>query len=104
MSKASEAKLSKLHGDVATVFSAQVLHQEEESEIDEYGEVVKTGELRYTASPALLASAAKFLKDNSITSDIKVDTNMSKLEEALAKKQKHSRLNNPVDAAQETAH
>ena len=99
--KASEKLLSKLHGDVAEVLSESILYQEDETEIDSDGEIVLTGQKRYTVSPAMMGQAVKFLKDNSITSDIKVDKNMSKLEEALAKKQKHSRLTNPVDAAQE---
>lgn len=99
MSKATEKKLSALHGAVADVLTHQVLAQEEVQELDDEGCPVGTGEMDYTASPALLAAAMKFLKDNSITADIKVDKNMSNLADALAKKQKHSRLKDGAGAA-----
>lgn len=99
MSKSSEQYLGDLHGHIAKVMSAQVLEEEEVIEFDSEGVPVSTGALKYTASPALLAVAAKFLKDNNITSDIKVDRNMSGLAEALNKKQKHSRLGSGRDTA-----
>jgi hypothetical protein len=51
-----------------------------------------------TATPALLATAARFLKDNDITCDMGQDENMGGLRDALSKKQKKSRL---ADASNE---
>ena len=92
MSKANEKKLGDLHGAVATVLNAQISHQEEEMDFDSAGEAVSTGNMRYTAQPATIAAAIKFLKDNQITCDVEVDENMNNLRESLAKKQRHSRL------------
>lgn len=100
MSKASEKLLGALHGAVAKVLTEQVLMQEEATEITMDGEVQGTGEMLYCAAPATIATAIKFLKDNSITCDIKVDNNMGNLREALAQKQKHSRLTDAAKAAQ----
>lgn len=100
MVKATEKKLSALHGAVAEVLTVQVLHQQEETVFDEDGLEVGTGNMVYSASPALLATAIKFLKDNQITADAEVDANMNNLREALAKKQKHSRLKDAKSAAQ----
>jgi len=99
MTKATERKLGELHGAVATVLTAQLLRQEEVQELDEDGYPSGTGEHEYVATPALLAAAMKFLKDNTITCDIKVDKNMTNLAEELAKKQKHSRLTDGGAAA-----
>lgn len=104
MGKANEKKLGDLHGLVAQVFTEQVGMKEEETVINLDGEVEGTGEMLYNASPALLAAAMKFLKDNSITADITLDENMGNLAEALAKKQKHSRLKDPTNAAAEDMH
>jgi len=103
MSKASEKALGVLHGAIATVLTEQVLMTEEETIINLDGELEGTGEKLFSASPATIAQAIKFLKDNSITSDIKVDKNMGKLEEALNNKQLNSRkkLADPTAAAQE---
>lgn len=99
MSKASEDKLGALHNAVAQVLTAQVSHQVEETTFDEEGNEVGTGVMVYTAPPATLAAAIKFLKDNQITCDVEVDENMNNLREALAKKQKHSRLTDAGKAA-----
>lgn len=99
MSKATERQLGELHGAVAKVLTAQILTEEEVQMLDDEGMPVPTGETQYTASPALLAAAMKFLKDNSITCDIKVDKNMTNLADALAKKQKRSRLEDGAQAA-----
>tara|TARA_R110002020_G_scaffold375177_1_gene586394 strand:- start:82 stop:396 length:315 start_codon:yes stop_codon:yes gene_type:complete len=104
MSKASEKLLGELHGAVAKVLTDQVLVQEEVQELDLEGVPVGTGEMEFTASPATLATAIKFLKDNSITCDIKVDKNMGNLAEALGKKQRHSRLNDGKAAALQEVH
>jgi len=99
MSKATENYLGELHGALAKVLTSQVLTQEEVQVLDDEGMPVGSGEMAFVASPALIAVAAKFLKDNSITSDIKVDKNMGNLSDALAKKQKHSRLEDGKAAA-----
>lgn len=99
MSKATETLLGDLHGAVARVLTDQVLVQEEIQELDADGVPQGTGEMLYAASPATLATAIKFLKDNTITCDIKVDKNMGSLAEALGKKQRHSRLNDGARAA-----
>lgn len=99
MSKANEKLLGDLHGMVAKVLTDQVSAQEEIQELDLDGVPQGTGELEYSASPATIATAIKFLKDNQITCDIKVDTNMGNLAEALGKKQRHSRLNDGARAA-----
>jgi len=99
MSKANENKLGDLHGVVAQVLTAQVSHQQEEMDFDSDGEEIGTGNMVYTAQPATIAAAIKFLKDNQITCDVEVDENMNNLRESLAKKQKHSRLQNAGQAA-----
>jgi len=92
MSKASESMLAKLHEAVANVLTEQVLHEEEETIFDGEGEAVATGLMVKTATPALLATAARFLKDNDITCDVEQDENMGSLRDALSRKQKKSRL------------
>lgn len=104
MSKASEKKLGVLHGAIATVLTEQILMTEEETIINLDGEVEGTGEQLYSCAPATIATAIKFLKDNAITCDVEVDENMGKLAEALAKKQKHSRLIDAKKAAQAEVH
>lgn len=99
MSKATEDALGALHGAVAEVLTEQIKHTTEETTFNEEGEEVATGEVIYDASPATIAAAIKFLKDNQITCDVEVDENMGNLKEALAKKQKHSRLGDAKKAA-----
>ena len=99
MSKATEDKLGALHGAVAQVLTAQILHQREETTFDMDGAEVGTGEMLYTAPPATVAAAIKFLKDNQITCDVETDVNMNNLREALANKQRHSRLTDAGKAA-----
>lgn len=99
MSKASELLLGELHGAVAKVLTDQILATEEVQELDEDGMPYGTGDVQYTATPATLATAIKFLKDNSITCDIKVERNMGNLKDALSKKEKHSRLKDGASAA-----
>ncbi len=101
MSKASESKLAALHGAVAEVLTKQITHTDKETTFNEDGEMVETGEVVHTASPATMAAAIKFLKDNSITCDIETNENMNNLRETLSKKQKHSRLADPKIASQE---
>ena len=99
MAKAVEAQLGDLHGAIAQVMTQQVLMKEDVTEIDEDGQVNVTGEQVFNATPALLAVAAKFLKDNSITADVSVDTNMGALKAALDKKQLSSRRGLPDASA-----
>jgi hypothetical protein len=101
MAKATEDKLGALHGAIATALTEIVETQEEVMAFDQEGGEVGTGVMAYSASPAMFATAVKFLKDNSITCDIRQEENMNNLKEALARKQKHSRLNNPREAATE---
>ncbi len=102
MSKANEKKLGAVHGAVAEVLTAQISHQEEQMDYDEEGNEVSTGQMQYTAAPATVAAAIKFLKDNQITCDIETDENMNNLRESLAKKQRHSRLKEAGKAALES--
>lgn len=97
--KATEHKLAVLHGAVAEVLTEQLQHKEAETEFDSEGNCVETGREVYTAPPATLAAAIKFLKDNQITCDIEQDENMNNLREVLAKKQKRSRLQDAKEAA-----
>lgn len=101
MSKASESKLAALHGAVAEVLTKQINHTDKETTFNEDGEMIETGEVVHTASPATMAAAIKFLKDNSITCDIETNENMNNLRETLSKKQKRSRLADPKTASQE---
>lgn len=105
MSKASESKLAALHGAVAEVLTAQVSHKEELTTFDEEGNEVATGQEVYSATPATMAAAIKFLKDNSITCDVETNKNMNNLKEVLDKKQKNSaRLESAQAAAQSIQH
>lgn len=104
MSKATEEKLGALHEAVATVLTAQVGRQSKLVEFDEHGEVIESTEMVYDAAPATLAAAIKFLKDNDITCDQDTNRSMNNLRDALEKKQKHSRLTNPTQAAREVEH
>ena len=99
MSKATESKLSNLHGAVAEALTEIISHKEERKEFDELGEEIGTGEMVHSAPPPLFAAAIKFLKDNNITCDIEQDDNMTNLQEQLAKKQRHSRMQNAKEAA-----
>lgn len=103
MRKASESRLSELHSAVAETLMAQVTHKEQEMTFDAHGEQVETGDEIFSATPATIATAVKFLKDNSITCDIEQDENMSGLRNALKNKQKRSRMGNPQEAAQSLA-
>jgi hypothetical protein len=81
VSKATEDKLSALHGTVADVLSEQL--RETMVVVDE-----DTGEEKEVllASPAIIAQAIKFLKDNDITTSVADDDNMSELDDLLKKK------------------
>ena len=96
--KATEPKLATLHGAVAHVLTEQINHRAPELEFDENGHHVETGEMVYDCSPAVIAAAIKFLKDNQITCEVESNQEMSSLRDALSKKQKHSRTS-PQEAA-----
>ena len=102
MSKATESKLNSLHGAVADVLVSQLSQEMAVTNFNEEGELVETGDTVRSASPATLAAAIKFLKDNHITADIETNDNLNKLRETLANKQKHSRLGSAAMAARET--
>lgn len=79
MAKANESELANLHCLLARVLAAQV--GEEVEEYDEEG--VPTGKV-YTATPALLTIAARFLKDNEITCEVEDSEGLSDLRSELA--------------------
>ena len=96
--KATQDQLNELHGVVARVLTDQLLYTEDETTFNEDGEIVPTGNKRFIASPSTVAAAIKLLKDNHTTADIANDENLTGLRDALAKKQRHSRLSG-ADAA-----
>lgn len=96
--KASENKLALLHSMVAEVLTDQLsVKRPLDPELEGTG-ADGSAEV-YSASPALLAAAMKFLKDNDITCDIKTNDNMSSLQETLAKKQKKFRTKDSKSTA-----
>jgi hypothetical protein len=86
---ATEQALAGLHATVARVIAEQlgetlVLNQDE---VDA-GEA--EAERMYTASPALLTVAARFLKDNDVTADVGESADgMSAIEKKLGELKKH---------------
>lgn len=80
---ASDSKLGALHDALATIIAAQVkeLIQEE----DEDGNVIRE---YYSATPALLTVAARFLKDNNITCSVEDSKGLSELTDELASRRK----------------
>jgi hypothetical protein len=86
MAQASENTLGDLHALLAKVLAIQVGASMEV--MDEEGNL----EILYTAAPATLAIAAKFLKDNEITCAVELDANLGKLQGILDGKQKKGRL------------
>ncbi len=88
--KATEGQLDDLQGVLAGVMAKQVEYTEEVVEFNKEGEEVITGEKRYTATPALLSVIEKFLKNNSILTDISTNENTKTLQEAMSRKKKRS--------------
>ena len=91
-------ELEGLHEAVAKVLADKV--SEKGTYISDDGKEVHG----YIASPAMLAQAIKFLKDNHVTAEVAVDTNLGRLEEALKHKEhKGRRLAqvSPIEAAKE---
>ena len=74
--KATESKMNDLHGLLCEILIKQV----GETVIDEDGTEI------CIVSPAILSIAAKFLKDNEITCDVRNDNNMNNLQKLLSKK------------------
>lgn len=87
--KASEKDLDNLQGNLAKVMSEQVLYTEKAIELNDEGEM-SAGEERFIASPALLGVIEKFLKNNSIITNISTNENLQQLQQALDKRKKHS--------------
>ena len=81
MSKATEDKLSALHGTVAGVLM-EALSDRITIVSEETGEEKEIP----AASPAMVAQAIKFLKDNDITAAIEEDENLSGLSDMLQQK------------------
>lgn len=96
---ATDTVLGELHSQVAKTLIAQVEHQEEEVTWDDGGNEVRTGKMKYTAAPATLAAAIKFLKDNNVTCDIEGNTDINDLKSALERKQLRSERPSPQEAA-----
>tara|TARA_R110000851_G_scaffold154037_1_gene296149 strand:- start:295 stop:585 length:291 start_codon:yes stop_codon:yes gene_type:complete len=86
MSKSTEQELSTLHGVVAQVLTAQISETIEMT--DEVGKQVTV----HTATPATIAAAIKFLKDNDITASVADDDNLGALDEMLKKKRTKRQL------------
>ncbi len=84
---ASSDKLGALHEALAIVIAAQV--SERASDIDEDGVTISE---YYTATPALLTVAARFLKDNDITCTEEDSEGLSDLAEELKKKKKRGKV------------
>lgn len=88
--KASEATLDNLQGSLASVMAEQVEYKEAIVEYDADGNAYEGSEERYTASPALLGVIEKFLKNNSIMTDISTNENTETLQKAMARKTRRS--------------
>jgi hypothetical protein len=80
---ASDSTLAALHEAISIVLAAQV--KEVMVEVDE--ETGKETET-YSATPALLTVAARFLKDNNITCTIEDSKGLSELTDELAQRKK----------------
>ena len=92
MSKASEKKLSDLHGKVAQCM-LEALDQSNKASllIERYKDDLPNDVQAFLMqcrdiNPALLTSATKLLKDNNISCDITEDDQLSSLKEELANK------------------
>ena len=68
----------------------QVLYKEALVSFDAEGNAEETSEERYTASPALLGVIEKFLKNNSIMTDISTNENTKTLQDAMNRKTRRS--------------
>jgi hypothetical protein len=82
---ATDAALGALHEALATVIASQV--KATMQEFDEEGNVIEGAET-YSATPALLTVAARFLKDNNITCTVEDSKGLSSLTDELAERKK----------------
>ena len=87
MNKADEKQLEGLHGQVAKVLNSQisetmVIKDEETGEEQEV----------FTATPATVTAAIRFLKDNDVTASIEDDDNLSELKGQLQEKRERRKL------------
>lgn len=80
-----ETDLNALHQLVAQTLAEELERKPTPIEID--GTMITPEQ---SISPALLAQAIKFLKDNSITSTPEEDENLESLRDTLKNKSKHS--------------
>jgi hypothetical protein len=88
--KATEGELDDLQGVLANVMAAQVEYTEAVVSFDAEGVEIVSDVQQYTATPALLGVIEKFLKNNSILSDISTNENTETLQKAMARKTKRS--------------
>ena len=97
MSKIDDSNLNALHEVLAAVLVEQVEARAQFTDEDGVEHDIST------ASPAMLAVAAKFLKDNNITCSVEDDTNLGRLDELLSNKTKKGRATlasvSPIDEA-----
>ena len=84
----SDKELGKLLDAISMVLEAQV--SEALPVLDEEGK--ETNEKYYTASPALLTVAARFLKDNNITCVVEDSKSLSQLKDKLAQRKKRGKV------------
>lgn len=82
---ASSNELGGLHAALARVLNQMLVPVEHDAILDEDGGVVKEAWTEYP-SPAVLAVAAKFLKDNSIFSGVDEDEELLRLKKTLEKR------------------
>lgn len=96
---ADESKLSALHDKVAEVLTEALDGQTMPDYVDpETGEVEPGGKL--APSAAIIAVAAKFLKDNNITCVPSEDNKLGELEAKMkARQEKRRNRANPTDLA-----
>lgn len=99
MAKSTETILSDLHGHVGSTLIEIVTAQEEVIDYDDDGCIIKTGVMKPSVTPAMMAQAVKFLKDNDITCDAEHDDNLNNLRDVLKAKNKRSSLGSPLEAA-----
>ena len=91
--KATETELNKLHAVVARVLREEL---EAHEKITVGGEEIEMKSI----SPAMVAQAIKFLKDNDITATPEEDKNIESLQDILSKKQKRSNVTHLPNAKQ----
>ena len=94
---ATEEQLNELHGVVASVLKAQL--EAKSTIIGEDGEPVEMS----LVTPAIIAQAIKFLKDNNITAVMEVGDDMDSLAQMLKDKPKKGRAQLRAVPAKEAA-